>query len=48
MSDYNSSFNEEHILILPLLSVLTLHNTTMDNTNHTLYTYTHFYLPYVT
>ena len=37
MSYCNSSFNEEHILLLPLLSVLTLHNTTMDNINHILY-----------
>ena len=37
MSYCNSSFNEEPILILPLLSVLTLHNTTMDNINHILY-----------
>ena len=32
----NSEINEEHTLILPLLSVLTLHNTTMDNINNIL------------
>ena len=33
----NSEINEEHTLILPLLSVLTFYNITMDNINYVLY-----------